>query len=49
MTINNNPIEKAIKVANEKFKINYDVIEINVKDNLSEILNKLRKDMNNDR
>ena len=48
-TYNNNPMEKAIKITNEKFKINYDGIEVNVKYNLSEILNKLKEGLNNDR
>ena len=42
-TYNYNPMERAIKVANEKFKINYDNIDINIKDSLSDILNKLRE------
>lgn len=43
---NNNPMERAIKVINEKFTINYDNVDINIKDSLSDVLNKLRKEMN---
>ena len=44
-TYNDNPMEKAIKIANKKFKINYGDIDINIKDSLYDVLNKLKEEM----